>query len=64
MIERTVRKFSSFEEADQADRAYYAQLTPAERLQILLELIERHRQATNAPEGLARVYRIVEFERC
>ena len=63
MIEHTIAKFSSFEEADEADRRYYAELAPAERLKILLELIERHRQATNAPEGLARVYRIIEFER-
>jgi hypothetical protein len=63
MIERTAAKFSSFEEAEEAERRYYAQLSPAERIQILLELIERRRQMTNAPEGLARVYRVVEFER-
>ncbi len=63
MIEHTVKKFSSFAEADEADRRYYAQLTPAERLNILLELIQRYRQSIHAPEGLARVYRIVEFER-
>ena len=62
MIEPTVRKFSSFEQADQADRVYYASLTPQQRLHILLELIQQHRQATNASEGLARVYRIVKFE--
>ena len=63
MIERTVAKFSSFEEAEEAERRYYAKLSPAERIEILLQLIERHRQMTNAPEGLARVYRIVKFER-
>ena len=63
MIERTAAKFSSFEEAKAADKQYYAQLTPADRLKILLELIQRHREAIHAPEGLARVYRVVEFER-
>ena len=63
MIEHTVAKFSSFKEAEEAERAYYASLTPDERLKILLELIQRHREAIHAPEGLARVYRIVEFER-
>ena len=63
MIEQKVAKFSSFEEAEDADRRYYAQLTPARRLEILLSLIQRHREANDAPEGLARVYRIVEFER-
>ena len=55
MIERTVAKYSSFEEAEAADRAYYAQLTPTERLNILLELIQRYRESIHAPEGLARV---------
>jgi hypothetical protein len=63
MIERTLAKFSSFEEAEAADRRYYAQLTPAQRLEILLGLIQRYREAIHAPEGLARVYRVVEFER-
>jgi hypothetical protein len=63
MIEQKVAKFSSFEEAEDADRRYYAQLTPAQRMEILLRLIQRHREANHAPEGLARVYRIVEFER-
>jgi len=63
MIERVVRKYSSFEEADAADRAYYAQLTPAERLNILLEIIQRYRESIHAPEGVARVYRIVKFGR-
>ena len=63
MVERTVTKFSSFKEAEEAEGRYYAQLTPAERLKILLDLIQRHREATHAPEGLARVCRIVKFER-
>jgi predicted nucleotidyltransferase len=34
----TIATFSSFEEADNADRKYYAGLTPTERLKILLDL--------------------------
>jgi hypothetical protein len=63
MIEQKAAKFSSFEEAEEADRRYYAELTPARRLEILLRLMQRHREANHAPEGLTRVYRIVEFER-
>ncbi|MBI1897536.1 MAG: hypothetical protein HYZ57_15865 [Acidobacteria bacterium] len=61
-IEPVIRKFSSFEEAEQADREYYRSLTPERRLEILLELMESARQNANAPgEGLARVYRIVKL---
>jgi hypothetical protein len=59
-VEPVALKFASFEEADAADRAYYRQLTPAERLAIMLELI--------FPEGsdaasarLERVYRITQL---
>jgi hypothetical protein len=60
-MERTIRVFDSFEEADAADAAYYASLTPAERLEILFALVElRHPNA--ASEGLARICRVVELE--
>jgi hypothetical protein len=49
-----------FEEAEEADRAYYRALTPAERLSIMIDLIY--------PEGgdaaaarFERVYRIVKL---
>lgn len=58
--EPAVAKFASHEEAEQATLAYYRGLTPAERLAILLELIEAANAQTDAasPE-FARVYRIV-----
>ena len=59
-MEPVALKFASFEAADAADRAYYRQLKPAERLAIMLELI--------FPEGgdaasarLERVYRITQL---
>ena len=59
-MEQVIRKFATFEEADEADRAYYRALTPAERLSIMIDLIY--------PEGgdaaaarLERVYRIVKL---
>jgi hypothetical protein len=60
-VERVVAKFGSHEEAAQADAAYYRQLTPAQRLRILLDLIEQahpdfHRQKSES------VYRIVKLE--
>ena len=42
-MERIVRKSKSFAEDDRATKAYYAQLSPDQRLDILFELIARVR---------------------
>jgi hypothetical protein len=61
-MERTVAKFTSHEAAEQADRDYYRSLTPQQRIEILLELIEQARPHNDASsERLERVYRIVKF---
>lgn len=61
-MEAIVAKFASHDEAEQATLAYYRQLTPAQRLEILLELIEAANAQTNAAsQGLARVYRITRL---
>jgi hypothetical protein len=59
-VDRVIRKFTTFEEAEAADRNFYRSLTPAERLAIMIDLIY--------PEGgdadstrLERVYRIVKL---
>jgi hypothetical protein len=63
-VERVVQVFRSFEEADRADDQFYANLTPAERLEILLDLVERYRSSLGqATERLERVYRVVELSR-
>ena len=55
-MEKVLRKFSSFAESDRADRAYYRQLSPHERLDILLELVARYREEFGeAAQGFARV---------
>lgn len=57
-MQKTVAKFRSFEEAEKADRAFYKTLTPQERLDILLELLN------HAPEQrLERVYRVTKLSR-
>ena len=58
-MERTVRKFRTFEEAELAEREYYRSLAPDERLRILLELIERG--SDEAPKRFERVYRVVKL---
>lgn len=57
-MEKTVTKFRTFEAAEKADRDFYRKLTPQERLEILLQLIN------HAPEQrLERVYRVTKFSR-
>ena len=40
-MERTAQKFSSYQQAEEASRLYYQRLSPAKRLEILLQLIDR-----------------------
>jgi hypothetical protein len=61
-MERTVAKFSSHKEADEATLDYYRSLSAQQRLDILLEMIEASRKEGDAAaERFERVYRIVEL---
>lgn len=61
-MKRIAQMFSNFEDADAADDQFYAELVPEERLDILLELIERHRSTLGETASrLERVHRIVEL---
>jgi hypothetical protein len=60
-VEKVIRKFASFEEADKADALFDASLTPEERLRILIELRDR-RHPDAAEQGVARVCRVVRLE--
>jgi hypothetical protein len=61
-VEKVVRVFDSFEEADAADVLSRAEMTPQQRVGIFFELRERaHPDAFK--QGLARVYRVLELER-
>src|ERR1039457_7186874 len=63
-MERTVQRFPDFQSADRATLQYYRSLTPAQRIEILLELIERAQESDDATrQGLARVYRILKLPR-
>ena len=62
MVEKVVRVFDSFEEADTADAIARRQMTPQQRAAIVFELRERaHPDAFK--QGFARVYRVLELER-
>ena len=61
-MNQVVQIFGSFEEADRADDQFYADLRPEERLDMLLELVERHRSALGETAGrFERVHRIAEL---
>jgi hypothetical protein len=63
-MERTLRVFESVKEAEHADAAYYASLSPQERVDLLLELNRRYRESTGeTSERLERVYRVAELAR-
>ena len=63
-MEKVISVFQSFEESAQADKDYYHSLTPDQRLQILFDLRNQCPAGEHAESsfGLARVYKIVEFE--
>ena len=61
-MEKTIRVFDSFEEAEAADKEYYRSLSPAERVEILLILREQYSPYDDElTQGFERVYRIIEF---
>ncbi len=60
-MDKVVRKFGSFAEAEKADREYYRSLTGQQRLDILLELIASVQDTEDeAAKGFERVYRIIK----
>jgi hypothetical protein len=62
-MERVAKIFRSFQDADEAETAYYRALTPPERIDILLELVRRGQSRDETECRLERVYRIVELSR-
>ena len=63
MPQLKLQVFHSFAEAEEAERRYYASLTPQQRLDLQLEIIARHREALGqTDERLERVYRVVPLE--
>ena len=59
-MERVLRKFNSFAEADAATVSHYAQLTSEQRLQLLLDLIMPEDPNEALIERSARVYSIAQ----
>ncbi len=61
MMKKVVRVFKSFAEAEAADREYYRNLTPEQRLKILFNIVATNEADQNgAQERLQRVYRVTQ----
>lgn len=64
-VHHVIQTFGNFHDADEADDQFYADLTPEARLDMLLELVERHGSALGeAASRFERVHRIVELSSC
>ncbi len=61
-MERTLRRFRSFEEAERAEIEEDMKMTPSERVRLLLELVTRV-YPNLSEQRLERVCRIVKRER-
>lgn len=63
-VDRIVRIYPSHREADDAERAELAAMTPQDRLDRALSLQARYRESFGAAgQGIARIVRIVPFDR-
>ena len=61
-MDKVLQVFHSFDDADRADEAYYAGLTPEERVDILLDLVANYRESLGeVARRFEIVYRVVEL---
>ena len=61
-MEKVVRVFASFEEADEADRQAYDRMSPQERIEMLLSLRRMMvKEGDESAERLERVLTVVEL---
>jgi hypothetical protein len=59
-----VRKCSSFEEAEEADQEFWAQMTGDERVQALEQMRQDAWKLTGQPyEGIQKVVRIIRLDK-
>ena len=63
-MDKVLKIFHTFADADRSDEAYYASLPPQQRVDILLDLVARYRESLgDAAAGFERVYRVTELSR-
>ena len=59
-MEKVVQKFNSFEEAERANRAYYRSLTPKQRTEILIQMIDDYYGTEHRLERVPESARIIK----
>jgi hypothetical protein len=62
-MQKTVRKYATFEDADRAEEERYGEMSETERLAILLELIMPENPDEAVIQRSARVYPLIESRR-
>ncbi|HTV48801.1 MAG TPA: hypothetical protein VMG59_10205 [Phycisphaerae bacterium] len=62
-MQKQVRKFRSHAQAEAADRAYYKSLTPEQRLDILLDIVNSQRSNDENSRRLARIHTVIKRPR-
>lgn len=62
-MEKVVRKFSSFKEAERADEQYYLSLTPEKCAELLLNILQLGSVNGGAVERSVRIYSLTEQEK-
>jgi hypothetical protein len=61
-MEKIVKKYSSFEEAEKADIDYYSSIGHEEKLQLLIKLIYGSEKPNGIIERCVRIYPFAEQE--
>lgn len=61
-MDKLLRVFNGFEDAEHADEEYYASLTPQQRVDMLLDIVARYGTAHgDTPAGFERVCRVTQL---
>jgi hypothetical protein len=63
-MEKVIRVFNSFDDAEAADREYYRNLTPEQRLRVLFNIVAEDEAGKDGTQkGFQRVCRVTERRR-
>jgi hypothetical protein len=62
-MDKTVQKFSSFKEADEADFEYWAKKSPEEKIRVVLELRAVQNGGDETIEKCVRIFPMSELKK-
>jgi hypothetical protein len=61
MAEKTIRKFSSFEEAEKAEIELYKNMSYRDKLLEFFQILDSQTKANETEQRLQRVYKIIKL---